>query len=195
MATVEIDESIDAFGDQLGAFRQRAEALGVDVWWVAAPRGAAEAIAAFANEIGAGEIVVAAELAVAAPALISALADQGVELGHAGHLASTKDAPLGLSLARLAVAETGSVMLAESTLEDRGIGMLAVTQVVICPADKLVASLDDAVDALRAVALQSGGGYATLVTGPSRTADIERVLTVGVQGPARVAVLFVDELG
>ena len=35
----------------------------------------------------------------------------------------------------------------------------------------------------------------TLVTGPSRTADIERVLTVGVQGPARVAVLFLDALG
>ncbi|MDQ3413285.1 MAG: lactate utilization protein, partial [Chloroflexota bacterium] len=39
-----------------------------------------------------------------------------------------------------------------------------------------------------------GGAYATLVTGPSRTADIERVLTVGVQGPARLIVLFVDEL-
>jgi L-lactate dehydrogenase complex protein LldG len=34
-----------------------------------------------------------------------------------------------------------------------------------------------------------------LVTGPSRTADIERVLTVGVQGPGKVMTLFVDDLG
>ena len=47
---------------------------------------------------------------------------------------------------------------------------------------------------LREIASRPGGSYATLVTGPSRTADIERVLTVGVQGPARIAVLFVDDL-
>ncbi|MDQ3045411.1 MAG: lactate utilization protein, partial [Chloroflexota bacterium] len=33
----------------------------------------------------------------------------------------------------------------------------------------------------------------TLVTGPSRTADIERVLTVGVQGPGRVIACFVGD--
>ena len=35
-----------------------------------------------------------------------------------------------------------------------------------------------------------GRNMVTLVTGPSRTADIERVLTVGVQGPGRVMILF-----
>jgi len=35
--------------------------------------------------------------------------------------------------------------------------------------------------------------YISLITGPSRTADIERVLTIGVHGPERLIVVFVDE--
>ncbi|MDQ4044385.1 MAG: lactate utilization protein, partial [Chloroflexota bacterium] len=46
-------------------------------------------------------------------------------------------------------------------------------------------------ETLAAVASEHGS-YATLVTGPSRTADIERQLTVGVQGPARLHVVFIE---
>jgi L-lactate dehydrogenase complex protein LldG len=109
--------------------------------------------------------------------------------------AQVRDAPFGISLAHLAVAETGSLLLAEPTLEDRTVGLLTLAQAIICPTGALVPSLDEAGAALRRLALAPGRGMATLVTGPSRTADIERVLTVGVQGPGKVAVVFIDELG
>ncbi len=99
-----------------------------------------------------------------------------------------------MSLARLAVAETASVLLAEERLEDRGIGLLVAVQLVICPTSLLTPTLDDAAPMLRELATKPGGAYTTLVTGPSRTADIERALTVGVQGPAKLTVLFVDDL-
>ena len=66
-------------------------------------------------------------------------------------------------------------------------------QATICPTAALVASLDDAAPVIRELSL-NGRWFSTLVTGPSRTADIERVLTVGVQGPGKVMTLFVDDL-
>ena len=188
-------DSQDADADDLLArFVERAGPLGVRVDRVPSSDQAAARVAALAAELGASRPLVAHELRDAAPALIAALDEAGVAWELPEEPSTARDAPLGVSLAHLAVAETSSVLLAEATLEDRAIGMLALAQLVVCPTAALVPSLDEAAPVLRAVALQTGGGYATLVTGPSRTADIERVLTVGVQGPARLDVLFVDDL-
>ncbi len=94
----------------------------------------------------------------------------------------------------MAIAETGSIMLAEESLADRAVGLVSIAHVTLCRTSDLVPSLADAATVLREIASRPHGGYATLVTGPSRTADIEMSLTVGVQGPAKVYALFVDDL-
>jgi L-lactate dehydrogenase complex protein LldG len=66
------------------------------------------------------------------------------------------------------------------------------THIVVCREDALVGSLDDAAATLADIAKEHGS-YATLVTGPSRTADIERQLTIGVQGPAQLHVILIAE--
>lgn len=179
---------------RLSEFREKAEPLGVVVARVGSVHHAAVAVGEWAETLGADRVVVSSELRGRAPEVWDAIVARGLEVRPSGSAEAMRDAPLGLSLGRLAIAETGSVLLAEGSLEDRAVGMLSMAHGVLCATSQLVDSLDDAVADLRAVAMARGASFATLVTGPSRTADIERVLTVGVQGPGKVMTLFVDDL-
>jgi len=126
-------------------------------------------------------------------AILPLLRDQGIEIREAGSPASVADAPAGLSVAELAVAETGSVLLAENALEARVVGMLTLTHFVLVSTGTLYPMLEDAGKLLSELT-KSGPDqrhYVTLVTGPSRTADIERTLTIGVQGPKALCVILV----
>jgi L-lactate dehydrogenase complex protein LldG len=178
----------------LDEFREKAEPLGVTVLRVASAEAAAQAVADWAHSLEADCIIVASKVMRQMPGITTALTSAGLRVRASASPAETRDAPLGLSMGRLAVAETGSVLLSEPSLEERSVGMLTLAQAMICPSAALVASLDDAAPVIRELSLAKGGAFSTLVTGPSRTADIERVLTVGVQGPGKVMTLFVDDL-
>jgi L-lactate dehydrogenase complex protein LldG len=189
--TVQTEANAD---DLVTAFASRLQPLGVRVERVKDGDATAAFLGEIKDEVGAPGLVVAAELLAEAPSLAAALAARGVVWSAPGGVEAARDAPLGVSLARLGVAETGSVMLAEETLEDRAVGMLSKANVVVVRTDSIVPSLVEAGAALRSHALRPGGGYASLVTGPSRTADIELSLSLGVQGPERLLIVVVDEL-
>lgn len=187
MSTLIIPTDIDA---RLERFTAHVEPLGATVVRLPGSTQAAEFIAEVAAEIAANKVVVSSELTEAAPAL-SAL---GSTWSSPATATDARDQPLGISIATLAIAETGSVMLAECSLEDRAVGLLTRTHITVVRTSDLMPSLVEAANAMREVALRPGGGYGSFVTGPSRTADIEMSLTVGVQGPARVYIVFVDDL-
>jgi L-lactate dehydrogenase complex protein LldG len=178
----------------LGEFREKAEPLGVSVLRVASYEDAALAVADWAQSLEVDSVIVTSEVTQQMPGIAPALTSAGLRVRPPASPSETRDAPLGLSMGRLAVAETGSVLLSEPTLEERSVGMLTLAHATICPTAAIVASLDDAAPLMRELSLAKGGAFSTLVTGPSRTADIERVLTVGVQGPGKVMTLFVDDL-
>lgn len=178
----------------LDEFREKAEPLGVAVLRVASAEAAVQAVVDWARSLETDCVIVASEVMRQMPGIATALTSAGLRVRASASPAETRDAPLGLSIGRLAVAETGSVLLSESSLEDRTVGMLTLAHATICPSAALVASLGDAAPVLRELSLAKGGAFSTLVTGPSRTADIERVLTVGVQGPGKIMTLFVDDL-
>jgi L-lactate utilization protein LutC len=88
-----------------------------------------------------------------------------------------------------AVAETGSVAVSWPR-DERGRALLAGRLFLLVPRDQLVASLDEALARIEGL-VHDGHPYVTLMTGPSRTADIERALTVGVHGPRELHVVLV----
>lgn len=94
------------------------------------------------------------------------------------------------AIALFAVAETGSVAVALPR-EDRGRCLLAERLWLLVSAFDLVPTLDVALERIEAL-VRAGNPYVTLMTGPSRTADIERALTVGVHGPRELHVVLVD---
>jgi len=155
-------------------------------------RAAARAIRTMQLELDAPDVIVAGELLRLAPPMMTALDDAGVRWRVPDDLDQARDAPLGVTLAEGAIVETGSVILAEETLGDRSVGLLSLAHIMLIPVDSIVPSLVEGAAIVRKVAQK--GGYATLVTGPSRTADIEMSLTVGVQGPGRVHYVFVDSM-
>ena len=108
---------------------------------------------------------------------------------EAGRPTSIADAEVGLTRAELGVAETGSVLLVEESLRERVVSMLCHTLVVGVERAEVVESLDEVGAWLAAHHREAP--YATLTTGPSRTADIERSLTIGVQGPRSLHVAVV----
>ena len=103
---------------------------------------------------------------------------------------------IGISGASLGIAETGSLAVADSPA-DRLVRMLAFRHIVLLDLANLVPGLDEAGAWLRARFTGADGGaagrYASFITGPSRTADIEMSLSVGAHGPAELRVMLLDQ--
>jgi L-lactate dehydrogenase complex protein LldG len=98
-------------------------------------------------------------------------------------------ADLGVSMARYAVAETGSLVLGAE--DGRRAQILPPNHIVFVRAADVLGTLAEALDALRselpsAVALHSG---------PSKSADIGQILVKGVHGPGRVIAVVIGDLG
>ena len=96
-----------------------------------------------------------------------------------------------VSRARLGVASTGSVLVAERLAEDRIAALLCTRHILAMPAGSIVPTLNEAAELVRSLAA-AGIGYVTFVTGPSRTSDIEKVLTLGAHGPAEMDIILLD---
>ncbi len=96
----------------------------------------------------------------------------------------------GISTADFLVARTGSVVLRSSRAGGRRLTVLPPLHIVLARSAHLVLSLEDTLEDLHA---DGSWSYAAIVSGPSRTADIEKVLVLGAHGPKKLAVVLLDE--
>jgi len=96
----------------------------------------------------------------------------------------------GVSRALYGLADTGSVVLASSPEEPRARSLLPAVHVSLLAEDRILPGLAELFDAL-------GGELPSalaIVTGPSRSADIEQKLVVGVHGPGEVHVVLLPSV-
>ena len=93
------------------------------------------------------------------------------------------------------IAETGTLMLPSDPARPTTLNLLPDTAMVLLRASDIVGAYEEAWDRLRAVGPQGVWmpRNVMLVTGPSRSADIEQTLELGAHGPRRLHVLLVDD--
>jgi L-lactate dehydrogenase complex protein LldG len=98
---------------------------------------------------------------------------------------------VAITSCELLVARTGSMVLS-SSLNQRIPSVYAPVHICIAYASQLVYDIKDALDYLEQKYHQKFPSSISLATGPSRTADIEKTLVVGVHGPKEVYCFLVE---
>jgi len=99
------------------------------------------------------------------------------------------DYDVGVTTAQAAIAETGTLVLESESERHRLVSLLPPVHIAIVNAEDICRTLGDALRYVRRDE-QSGLSRAiTFITGPSRTADIELTLTIGVHGPKELYVI------
>lgn len=174
-------------------FRTRAEAVGAEVCRVPSPAAAVEKVVDVLERERVADAPGARALWCEGPVL-QGLLDRGALARRVPGLsfevtrAGAAEARVGVSELEWGLAMTGSLAQDASDPALRLVSMLPETHVALV---RTAAILPD-LECLLARVDPRRMRYLACITGPSRTADIERVLTIGVHGPRRLVVVAVD---
>ncbi len=106
--------------------------------------------------------------------------------------AGFSEADAGITGCEVLIARSGSILLSNGNASGRRLGIFPPLHIVMAKTDQIVPDLKEAFAFLR----QKYGGtlpsMVSTITGPSRTADIEKTLVQGAHGPKELFVLLVD---
>lgn len=98
---------------------------------------------------------------------------------------------MGVTWADYGIADTGTLVMASDSEETRLATMLCEVHVALLNVSDIRPSADAMVSELTAMTARTGS-YTAFITGASRTADIERVLAIGVHGPLELHIILVE---
>jgi L-lactate utilization protein LutC len=116
----------------------------------------------------------------------------GVQTGFTDELELRRlsaTADFGITSADYALADTGTLVMLSSGREARMISLVPPVHIAVLPKDRFLTGLDDLFTVVPTPAEISSS--MVLITGPSRTADIEQILIRGVHGPGELYVVVV----
>lgn len=99
---------------------------------------------------------------------------------------------IGFTTAEYGIADTGTLMVDCPSEELRLATMVSEFHVCLLPKSKIRANTY-AVEKMMLTRMTKAPNYMAFITGPSRTADIERVLSIGVHGPLELHILLLED--
>ncbi len=100
---------------------------------------------------------------------------------------------IGLTTCEYGIAETGTIVLNCPSEDLRLTTMVCDYHLCVLKKSTIVANVG-VIDSEMKAFFSNGADYTAFITGPSRTADIERVLTIGVHGPLELHILLVEDV-
>ena len=188
--------------DPVACFREALTAVGGHPHVVADRAAAAAKVLELAQATAAKRVLVGGGALLESLNLIEPLRALGLEAATVGALSPQAgrdtffQADLGISGVDYLVAETGTVVLLARPDEPRSLSLLPPVHIAVAQRSQLVPDLFDLFTALGAREPDTGAPPAlpscvTLVTGPSKTGDIELRLVTGVHGPGVVHVVVI----
>ena len=173
-------------------FEKRAQAAAAEIFRVKTAVEAQEIVSNLVKFTNAKKVVVADSQLQQAAGINNKLESMGVtvytDIVDISEHAETAD--IGISTIEFGIAETGSVCMDGYAFESRLVSMLPPLHIAFMNSNHVVLGITEAFDIISKV---YDNGYISFITGPSRTSDIERVLTIGVHGPSRFVVIAIDE--
>lgn len=188
-------DGLDSVALRLEALRERLDAVGAQSAVARDARDAGRLLRAWLDE---REAVTLAHSDLELAAEVAREARDAAGHGTLELIAPTADretlleTSAGVTGAQLGIAETGTLALASAVERSRLTSLVPPLAVAVLPVDQIEATLEDALARLKPDAPDQHSRAITFVTGPSRTADIEMTLVVGVHGPKELFVLLLD---
>jgi L-lactate utilization protein LutC len=179
-------------------FARELQEVGGNFLGVLTPTEVTNRIVTLAGEIGAHTVALGQGLALDMDAIGEALerADFRIvrtlpvaDLERAAMRSRVADADLGIAEADFAIASTGTLAVVSNAQRPGSLTLLPTASLVIVQIDRLRANLAEVLSAIGPAGLIAN--RLTLITGPSRTADIEKRIVLGVHGPKSLHVIVV----
>jgi L-lactate dehydrogenase complex protein LldG len=103
------------------------------------------------------------------------------------------DMQVGITRCEYLIARTGSVMVSSAHASGRRMNVFPPIHIVMAKESQLVPYLEDAYVAIQTKYSTHLPSMISLITGPSRTADIEKTLVLGAHGPKKLWVILVND--
>jgi len=167
------------------------ERLSGHVIRVASPADAAQAVVALCTGRGWKQVWAWSWDEIACPGLAEVLNAAHIEAVHGGDPADLERLPVGITGADAALAESGTLILRSGAGRSPLISLLPPVHIALLEVQRIFPDLHTYLNSLPdPVAHIRAASNLVLISGPSRTADIEQVLTLGVHGPRELIVVL-----